>query len=168
MVSKMAIMQLDRARRRVTYLLNTVAAGMLILMVLLTVADVSLRYFLDHPIQGTYELTELMQVVLVAFALGYCAIQKGHVSVEFLIEYLSPRVKAAVASIVNFLSVGLFAIATWASILQVKITWDGNLVSGILRLPIFLFVGVIVLGNAALCLVLFVDFLQSLRSVIKK
>jgi len=164
----MAILHLDRARRRVTYLLNTVAAGIMIIMMLLTVADVLIRYLLGRPIQGTYELTELMQVILVAFALGYCAIQKGHVSVEFLIEYLSPRVKAAVASIVSFLSVGLFAIATWASIAQVKLTWDGNLVSGILRLPISLFVGVVALGSAVLCLVLFVDFLQSLREAVRK
>lgn len=64
----------------------------LIGMMGLTVANVTVRFF-GRIIAGTYELTEMMHVVVIACALGFAVIKGGQVSVEILYALLSPRAK---------------------------------------------------------------------------
>jgi len=55
--------------------LNWIAAGAIIVMMLLTTADVILRIF-RHPIPGTYEIVGLLGAVVVSFSLAYTTVEK--------------------------------------------------------------------------------------------
>ena len=61
------------------------AGVMLSFMMVLTVADVVLRY-LGRPIPGTYELVGLSGAVVIGFAIPYTSLVRGHIFVEFLID----------------------------------------------------------------------------------
>ncbi len=86
--------------RRVDKLLSVLEKesllGMVILfvMMMLTVADVVGRYFFNHPVQGTNEITGLLLVLVAASALAFSQIKKGHIRVDLITQsFISQRPK---------------------------------------------------------------------------
>ena len=56
-----------------------------IIMILITV-DVCLRYFFHSPIQGSYELVEVLMGMLSPVVITYCAWHRGHVGVDLFFD----------------------------------------------------------------------------------
>jgi len=92
--------------------MNAIAAVALGFMILLTVADVILRYF-RRPIIGTYEMVALSGAVIIGFSLPFTSMMKGHVNVDFLTLKLSPRGKRILSVITKSLGIILFIIIGW-------------------------------------------------------
>lgn len=148
--------------------LNIVGVSTLMVMMVLTVADVSLRYLVNQPVPGAFELTEFLMVILASFGLAYTALQNGHVTVDLVLERFSPKTQAFIDTITCLISIGVFATVTWASILYARSEWKAKAVSTVLLLPRFPFILVVVLGSAVLCLAILVNLLNSLNKVVKK
>ncbi len=70
---------------RLSNIMYACSGVVLTFMMVLTVADVILRY-LGRPIPGTYELVGLSGAVVVGFAIPYTSLVRGHIFVEFLID----------------------------------------------------------------------------------
>ena len=70
-----------------------VAGTAIVAMMLLTCADVVLRYF-RRPIPGTYELVCFLGAAAVAFAMAYTSVEKGHVSVRFVVDLFHIKFRA--------------------------------------------------------------------------
>ncbi|MBW1800341.1 MAG: TRAP transporter small permease [Deltaproteobacteria bacterium] len=138
------------------------------LMVILTVTDVFLRYVFNRPIVGSFELTEFLMVFLVFASISYTMAVKGHVYVDLVVSRLPSRVSAVIECIISLLAFLLFALVTWRNFLHAGILWERNDISHELSIPIGPFVYFIALGVAVLCLVLLVQFLQSLAQAVKK
>ena len=136
-------------------------------MMFLTTVDVTLRQF-NRPVMGAFELTQFMMAVLVSFGLAYCALMKGHVSVDLVISRLRQRARAILSSIIYLVSLGLFSLITWQSVLQAQTQAAAGQTSAILYIPVFPFVWVLAFGSALLCLVLLLNFLESLTEVATK
>jgi TRAP-type C4-dicarboxylate transport system permease small subunit len=92
--------------------MNGIAAVALGFMILLTVADVILRYF-RRPIIGTYEMVALSGAVIIGFSLPFTSLMKGHVNVDFLTLKLSPKGRKIFSSITKCLGIILFLIIGW-------------------------------------------------------
>jgi len=92
--------------------MNAIAALALGFIILLTVADVILRYF-KKPIIGTYEMVALSGAIIIGFSLSYTSIMKGHVNVDFLTQKLPPEGRKIFGSITKCLGVLLFMIIAW-------------------------------------------------------
>ena len=60
-------------------------------MLILTFADVFLRYLFNKPIDGSLELTEFMMALLVVFGMVYCAFRKGHIRIDLVTEHLPKK-----------------------------------------------------------------------------
>jgi len=148
--------------------LNIIGVSTLMVMMVLTVADVSLRYLVNRPIPGAFELTEFLLVILASFGLAYTAFQNGHVTVDLVVERFSPKTQAVIDTITCLISIGVFATVTWASILYARSEWKAKAVSTVLLLPRFPFILVVVLGSGVVCLALLVSLLNSLNKVVKK
>ena len=139
----------------------------LIFMVMLTVADVFLRYVLNRPILGSYELTEFMMAVLVFSTIGYTMVVKGHVVVDLVFTKLPQRSKDILECITSFIAFILFAVVAWRNALQASTAWGRNDVTAELFIPISPFILFVAIGIAVLSLVLFTQFIQSLAKAIK-
>lgn len=92
--------------------MNGIAAVALGFIILLTVADVILRYF-RRPIIGTYEMVALSGAVIIGFSLPFTSIMKGHVNVDFLTLKLSPKGRKIFSTITKCLGIILFLIIGW-------------------------------------------------------
>ncbi len=152
--------------RPISVVLQGVGAGVLTVMMLLTASDVTLRQF-KFPIIGTIDITAFLMAILVSFGLAYCAIRKGHVKVELIVERLPIRVQAVVDTITTLLSLGLCTLITWQSFVNMVSVYHSGATSWTLNITVFPFAGLVAFGFAWFTLVLLGDFLNAVSRVVK-
>ena len=134
------------------------AAVCLTAMLLLTVADVTLRAALNLPIRGVYELVELMLAGTFFLALPCVFLRDENILVN-AIDDLAPRFVPALKRAAELLSVVVLAVMAWQGLIAARDSLEFNDVTADLALPRFwhwlaLLVGVIAAGLAALAMAL--------------
>ena len=98
--------------RRADALLGIASSVLLMLMMLLTFADVVARYLLNRPIRGAFEITELALLVLIFAGLPLVSHADEHVTMDFIDRVLGDRLAelwirvthAACAAVMFFLT----------------------------------------------------------------
>jgi TRAP-type C4-dicarboxylate transport system permease small subunit len=136
------------------------------LMMLLTCADVILRLF-GHPIPGTYELVGFLGAVTISFAMAYTSVEKSHIAVEIFVERLPRRLQYFLESVISLISFILFAvIARQCFVYTLDMKQSGE-VSLTLGMPIYPIIAGVAVGCVFLSLVLLFDVLKSARRIFK-
>ncbi len=79
----------------------------------LTVTDVALRYLFDSPIFGAQDIAELALAVVVFLAAPYCGRTDGHVAVDVVVEWLSPRITRWTDAGVKAIGSAVFVALAW-------------------------------------------------------
>jgi TRAP-type C4-dicarboxylate transport system permease small subunit len=100
---------LSDALRWVSKILNAIAGIALTFMMLLTVGDVLLRAS-GHPIIGTYEISALCLGLVIAFGIPQVSLDRGHVSMEFLLVKFGDRGKNLLETLTRLLCLCLFTL----------------------------------------------------------
>lgn len=99
--------------RRAEFALGIAAALLLAAMVLLTTADVIGRYFLNRPLPGAFELTELAMGAMVFFSLPLVTLRRQQVTVD-LLEHAVPRAwRRAQQALFDLVAALCAAVVTW-------------------------------------------------------
>lgn len=147
-------------------IMNIFASAVLVAMMLLTVADVCLRYFLRQPILGTTELTENMMVCMAFLALAWCAGQQGHLRVDLIVSLLSPRMQAVCDSITSMVGLIVVALIAWRSFVEGLAVRQLNIISSLLKIPAFPFYYVVAFGSALLALVMIAQLVQHIHKAV--
>ena len=158
------MIRLEKQVDNLSGVFNWLAGAAILAMMLLTFADVVLRFF-RHPIPGTYELVGLMGTVGASFALAYTTVKKGHIAVEFLTRRMSEKAQAVIAAGGELVSTLLFGILTWQSAvyaLDLKRTGEVSLT---IEMPVYPFVLSIAIGCCLVCLVLLTDLYRSFKRI---
>ncbi len=99
--------------RRADAVLGIASAATLIAMMLITVADVVLRYLFAAPIRGAFELTELGLLVLIFAGLPLVSRANEHVTMDFIDRVLPPRARMLVVRIVHVFTAGIMLVLAW-------------------------------------------------------
>lgn len=144
---------------RVSAGLNGVSAAVIAFIMLLTCADVLLRLF-GKPIPGTYELVGYFGAVIVAFAMAWTSIERGHISVEMVVDRLPRRARHFVEALGAAAGAVLFGLLAWQCRIYAADLMESGEVSPTLGVATWPFVGCIALGSALLALVLLVEALR--------
>lgn len=122
-------------------------AGLAILaMMALTCVDVFLRYFLNAPIEGTFDLTQMLMVVIVFFALAYCGWTGGHVVVDLLREVLPKTLLVPLAVMVNIAGAAVMLAIAWQSLLTAQTYMETGETPMTLLIPKYPFILVVSFG----------------------
>jgi TRAP-type C4-dicarboxylate transport system permease small subunit len=131
-----------------------VAAGVLILMMLLTVADVFLRAFLSKPIIGTTEITEQMMVAVVFLGFGWCALQGKHVQVDLFVSHYSPGTRRVIDLIVNCVGLVLVAVICWRTSVATLMVQRLGIICSYIGVPKYPFYALTAFGWVVLLIVM--------------
>lgn len=75
---------MSRFDRAVVPALGTIAAAVMFCLMLLTCVDVVGRYFFNRPVQGGFEMTELLLAALIFTGLPLVTLRSEHVMVDLL------------------------------------------------------------------------------------
>ena len=159
---KRRFQSIGRGIMSLSRMLNLVGVSFLVILMLLTTADVAGRYFFNNPLSGALELSEYFMAVVIMLGLAYTASVRGHIKIELLISHWPPRVQAALDSIGCLIGAVVAALIVWQGALGALDSLRVGLVSDILAVPAFPFHFLIPLGAFVLCLVLIVQFFESL------
>jgi TRAP-type transport system small permease protein len=149
---------MERWRHLIARVCGLLAAIFLAGMMLLTVADVTLRAVFNTPIRGVYELVELLLAYTFFIALPAVFLRNENIIVN-VIDDLAPRAVPGLqlmASLLGFVVLGLMAWQGWLAALDTLSLNDVTADLGLSRLYhwIALLVGVIAAAIAALAMAL--------------
>jgi TRAP-type C4-dicarboxylate transport system permease small subunit len=135
-----------RIIERVTEISHILGQSIAILMMFLVAADVFMRYIFGQSIAGALEVTELMMVLIVFWAIPYVELKEGHVRVELAISRFPPKIRWGAECVGTILGIGIFSLWVWQSFIRSLFLWQKGDVSGYLRSPISPFLLVITFG----------------------
>ena len=119
--------------RRAEALLGVAASAILMAMMLLTVADVVLRYVFNRPIASAFELTELMLVVLIFAGLPLVSWADEHVTMDFIDRLLRPGLRPRLERGVHVISAAIMVFLTWQVWLKADKIWAYRDATDVLR-----------------------------------
>ena len=127
----------EAVRRLAIGLVLLGSVGMMLSM-LICVADVVGTNFLDWPVPGTLEITESTMVLIVFGALAFTQEKRGHIRVEILHAYMSPRIQSLMDALTHFLALVFFALLAWHSFGELTYSWEiGEATMGTIRFPLY-------------------------------
>ena len=92
------------------------AAGLVLLaIIVLTMVEVISRYVLKNPLILSDELGGYAMVTVSFLGLAYCAQEKGHIRITFIVERLHPRTTGYIRIASLALGLGFVSVAAWVS-----------------------------------------------------
>ncbi len=145
----------DRNVYLLTVSASRVGASLLIGMMLLIVSDVFLRFLFNKPVQGSFELIEVLMGATVSLSIAYCGYKRGHVAVEIVTEQLSRGMRKFFELIHNLVCAAFFLVVAVKSAQQAVVIKESETVTALLDIPIYPFIWVFVIGVLLLALVYF-------------
>ncbi len=85
-------------------------------MMLIIVADVTLRYVFGSPIHGAYDVVEVSLLVFVFHGLSACFFARQNIVIDLIDNIVPLRVTHALVRFSDLLTVTLLAVMIWAMI----------------------------------------------------
>jgi len=150
---------------RVLNVIGVIAVGMLMLLITLHVLG---RELFNAPITGITDICEFVMIIAVYCAVAYCAVVRGHISVDLIVSRFSERGQAITDTVTGFGSLAFFSLVAWSATSHVLVSHargDSSLTWSIVTWPFRI---VLLIGIVMLCLVLLVDFVHLVARLVKK
>ncbi len=163
-----ALDKFDKVEHFVSTLFEWIALAGILVMMLITVANVVGSKIFLKPVSGSIDIIMLSQLVAVSFGAASALIQGSHVRVLFFIDTFSPRIRDIVDCTIYFFTLVLFILIVWQLSAYGHSLFSGKEVSQTVRIPLYLFAYGAALGSISVCLVLFSSFVKSLSRLIKR
>jgi len=113
-----------------------VAGASLMVMVLVTSAEVVLRIF-RLSFTGAYDILKIAAAVTIAAALPYTTAIKGHVAIEYFFHKLGRRGRIVVDALMRLMAMALFSLLAWGCVDYGNSLRTRGEVSMTLQLPIY-------------------------------
>jgi TRAP-type transport system small permease protein len=146
---------------RLAYAAAVLAGVVLAVVMLLTVADVALR-FLAQPIYGSQEMTELAMAAIIMLALPYCSATNGHIRVDLFDDRLGRSGRWMTDCFAMVVSLVVLAFLVWNTAFKVADTYSYDDVTNLLALPLWPLYLLIALSMAAYAIVALRDLVSLL------
>ena len=162
------VTHLERVSNALGRWANWIAGGTLVAMMLITVVNMVLRA-VWVPLAGLADGVGFLAAIVIALALGYTQIKRGHVAIDIVMMRFSLRVQAITDSIIYLISMALFGLIAWQVARLAGHYWEiGSISVSLWNIAFFPITYVVAFGCALISLVLLVDFLKSLAHAVKK
>ena len=140
------------------------AAGIVVLLMALVVADITGRYLFNSPVPMTYEVGSFMLVFIVFLGLAYSQLQGAHIRVEFFTLRLPPKPRALLDLLAYTLGVAIYGAIFYQGF---KWAYDsfviGEYVAGLVNIPKWPSQFAVVFGALLLALQFIADWLRRAR-----
>lgn len=156
----------SKSLRAVVMVLAAVAATAVIVMILVTCADILLRLF-RHPLIGAYDIVNVAGTITIACAMPYTTAVKGHVAIEFFFHKLGKMGRLIMDTFIRILLIILFSALTWGCIRHGQSLRESGQVTPTLQMPEY-WVAYLVAGSCiAMVLVTIHHLLEPGKPMIK-
>ena len=140
------------------------SALVVVFMMFLTVADVVGRRFFNSPVAGTFELTRISLVIIVFTGLGLAHFDGENIGISILFDKFNKKLQKILDVIISIISIGLFWLVIINTFKYAKRIANANLVTSVLRLPMYPWIYISAFGVAILILALIWSLIESIQS----
>ena len=137
-------------------------------MMFITCIDVIGAKVFLKPVFGGIDIVMVSQLVAISFANAFSLLLGRHVQVEFFVSRLPRRAQAVTDSIVFLLGLILFILIIWRLCAYGYSLQTGEEVTATARIPLAPFAYGIALASVPVCLVFFLEFVNSVIRIIRK
>lgn len=154
--------------QKISNILGKISALVIFLMMLFMVADIVLRFTINRPIIGSYEIVEQMMVILVFFAFAHTQIKKGHIAVDIVTSAVPRKVRDIMNVITACLSTIIIGIVSYATFQQILTEIAKKSTTSTLLIPIYPFSAVVFIGVLFLGLCMLLDMITAIADLLGK
>ena len=158
------IARMLRLTEKPTSFLSAAGMGIFMLMVLLTFADVFLRYMFGSSIPGTTELTELLMVIVVFSSIAVTQWQKSHVTMDILTSRLKDPSRALLEVATGLWSVVIVLFCAWTTF---RYGMKTSSVTLVLRIPLEPFIYFASFGFCLLAVALLAQLFENMAAAMR-
>ena len=144
---------------RVSVWLGSLAGVALTVLALFTMVDIVLRYIFNQPISGSIDVVKLALVVMTFCALPYAGRSDGHIVVDIVPDYPSPRLNRVRDAAGKLLTAAIFAVLAWQGLLRAEESALFGETSNMLEVPFEPFFYVMFVGSAVYAAALLMEAL---------
>src|SRR6185503_19506323 len=157
----------DKVQRLAVVMVLLGSVGLMVSMSI-CVADVIGINFFDWPVPGALEITESTMVLIVFGALAYTQERRGHIRVEILHGFMSPRIQSLMDVITHFLALVFFVLVFWHSIGELTYSWElQEATMGTIRFPLYPARTLLTIGVALLIVQLALDVIMDVGRMVR-
>ncbi len=147
--------------------LGLIATGLILPMMLATVADVTARFVFNKPLIGVGELEGLMMAAYI-LAMAWCATENRHVVVVEIVKRFPNRVQLAIDVIAFLAGLALSAVISWRTVVATTIYFHNHtLVSIVWPYPVYPFYAIFALSWITFSFVVLAILIQRVVQLIK-
>lgn len=118
---------------------SLVAYGGVIAIMLLNVADVIGTKGFREPINGAYEITEVLLLCTIMASFAYAQSQHSHINMGMVLKRLPRPVALGAYALMGLVSTATTGAVGYAAVLQAQSAMDRNAVTSVLQIPLFPF-----------------------------
>ena len=118
---------------RFTMVLACAGALVLFAMAIMSVASIIGRVLFSKPIQGDYEMAQVMVAAAVSLFLPYCHMRRAHILVDFFTAKVSPRTRYgldAFAGLLLAICAGLFTLQLTHGLFDMREAGEQTMILG--------------------------------------
>jgi TRAP-type C4-dicarboxylate transport system permease small subunit len=162
------IVRFEKLVNLVSGWLNWVTVTGLVAMSLITVVDVIGSKAFRSPLVWSYDVTGLLGLVVLVFALAFTQMNHGHIEIEFVTTRLPMRAQTVINAVVALLGTALFAVMTWQMAGHAITLQRSGRVTSIGDIPLAPFGYAAAFCFLAIFLTLVLQFFQALIKVARK
>lgn len=158
----MSVSQCFKIVYSISNVMNWIGVCVIVAMMILTCADVVLRYF-GYPIRGAYDITLILGSALFSLPIAYSYVKGYQVAGNSIFRRTPRIVRTVIGSIVCLLGMAITAMIAWrAAYLGYDLYVRGR-VTDTIPIPMWPFIYIMVCGFFLYCLVLLAGHLKSLK-----
>ncbi len=121
---------------KVNIWMQAIAAISLTLIILMTTVDVLARLF-GKPLPGAVEIIAILGGIVAGFTTPITSWMKGHIQVDFVLNWLPRWARNAVEAATRCVAIGLCLLVSWNCLKIGTDFWIKGEVSGTLLVPLF-------------------------------
>ncbi len=140
-----------------------IGVGGVIVMVVVTCADVLGAKLLMSPVPGSTEIISLVQVAAIVFAVAATQRHKGHISVEMFATKLPPMVRSLAKAFISCLGAVLFGLLIFEGIRLGNEYFEAGEVTATAQIPFYPFAYAFSVALFPVVVMLVADFVNALK-----
>jgi TRAP-type C4-dicarboxylate transport system permease small subunit len=160
MIDKM----IDKIMDRIAWCMSIIGAFVLLLMLVVTIADVVADKLLKLPFPGSTELVmSIMPISVCAFLLSL-QIKKRHIAIDILVNMLGPKARVFLQLLTPPCGIFLFGLLTWLSVpLAIHSVRIGEHTGGNVGVPMYPAKVMIPIATGLVTIQLIIELVRILR-----
>ena len=143
-----------------------IGVGGVIVMVIVTCADVLGAKLFMAPVPGSTEIISLVQVAAIVFAVAATQRHKGHISVEMFVGTLPPRLRALCKALTSCLGAILFILLIYEGVRLGNEYLEAGEVTATVQIPFYPFAYAFSVALFPVAVMLIVDCVNALKEAV--